>query len=344
MTQSKRYEIAPKHLTFVQQHYTIMDGKDDISNVIREKKAARVTWVGFFTNLILSAAKIIAGIWGRSSAMIADGIHSLSDFITDFIVIIFIKISSKNEDNDHPYGHGKFETFATMLISFALFVVAIGIFYSGSIKIYEVLNGEIIERPTYLALAMAAVSIIVKEGLYWYTITIGRKIDSPAVIANGWHHRSDAFSSIGTLIGISGAMFLGERWRVLDPITSLVVGIFIFGVAYKLARPSIQELSKCPSPKKWNKILPRKYSRHPESSHSTTCAHVKTETHSSSTCTSKSTPIRLSSKRTTSPHKWKNRSKPLSGKGRKSISTSNRICKKIKRYRYCFIIFFYFCI
>ena len=105
MTQSKRYEIAPKRLTFVQQHYTIMDGKDDISNVIREKKAARVTWVGFFTNLILSAAKIIAGIWGRSSAMIADGIHSLSDFITDFIVIIFIKISSKNEDSDHPYGH-----------------------------------------------------------------------------------------------------------------------------------------------------------------------------------------------------------------------------------------------
>ena len=141
MTQSKRYEITPKRLTFVQQHYTIMDRKDDISNVIREKKAARVTWVGFFTNLILSAAKIIAGIWGRSSAMIADGIHSLSDFITDFIVIIFIKISSKNEDSDHPYGHGKFETFATMLISFALFVVAIGIFYSGSIKIYEVLNG-----------------------------------------------------------------------------------------------------------------------------------------------------------------------------------------------------------
>ena len=320
MTQSKRYEIAPKRLTFVQQHYTIMDGKDDISNVIREKKAARVTWVGFFTNLILSAAKIIAGIWGRSSAMIADGIHSLSDFITDFIVIIFIKISSKNEDSDHPYGHGKFETFATMLISFALFVVAIGIFYSGSIKIYEVLNGEIIERPTYLALAMAAVSIIVKESLYWYTITIGRNIDSPAVIANGWHHRSDAFSSIGTLIGISGAMFLGERWRVLDP------------------------FSKCPSPKKWNKILPRKYNRHPESSHSTTCAHVKTGTHSSSTCTSKSTPIRLSSKRTISPHKWKNRSKPLSGKERRSISTSNRICKKIKRYRYCFIIFSYFCI
>ena len=224
-----------------------MDGKDDISNVIREKKAARVTWVGFFTNLILSAAKIIAGIWGRSSAMVADGIHSLSDFITDFIVIIFIKISSKNEDSDHPYGHGKFETFATMLISFALFVVAIGIFYSGSIKIYEVLNGEIIERPTYLALAMAAVSII----------------DSPAVIANGWHHRSDAFSSIGTLIGISGAMFLGERWRVLDPITSLVVGIFIFGVAYKLARPSIQELLEMSLPEEVEQNIAEKIQQTP---------------------------------------------------------------------------------
>ena len=219
-----------------------MNETGQITDMAREKKAARVTWVGFFTNLLLSTAKIIAGVVGRSSAMIADGIHSLSDFITDFIVIIFIKISSKHEDSDHPYGHGKFETFATMLISFALFIVAIGIFYSGSVKIYEVLNGRVIERPTYLALIMAAVSIVVKEILYWYTIIVGRKIESPAVIANGWHHRSDAFSSIGTLIGISGAMFLGERWRILDPITSVIVGIFIIGVAYKLARPSIQEL------------------------------------------------------------------------------------------------------
>ena len=219
-----------------------MNETEQITDMAREKKAARVTWVGFFTNLLLSTAKIIAGVVGRSSAMIADGIHSLSDFITDFIVIIFIKISSKHEDSDHPYGHGKFETFATMLISFALFIVAIGIFYSGSVKIYEVLNGRVIERPTYLAFIMAAVSIVVKEILYWYTIIVGRKIESPAVIANGWHHRSDAFSSIGTLIGISGAMFLGERWRILDPITSVIVGIFIIGVAYKLARPSIQEL------------------------------------------------------------------------------------------------------
>ena len=223
-------------------YHTAMNETEQITDMAREKKAARVTWVGFFTNLLLSTAKIIAGVVGRSSAMIADGIHSLSDFITDFIVIIFIKISSKHEDSDHPYGHGKFETFATMLISFALFIVAIGIFYSGSVKIYEVLNGRVIERPTYLALIMAAVSIVVKEILYWYTIIVGRKIESPAVIANGWHHRSDAFSSIGTLIGISGAMFLGERWRILDPITSVIVGIFIIGVAYKLARPSIQEL------------------------------------------------------------------------------------------------------
>ncbi len=264
MTQSKRYEITPKRLTFVQQHYTIMDGKDDISNVIREKKKPHgsLGW-DFLPISSCLPQKIIAGIWGRSSAMIADGIHSLSDFITDFIVIIFIKISSKNEDSDHPYGHGKFETFATMLISFALFVVAIGIFYSGSIKIYEVLNGEIIERPTYLALAMAAVSIIVKENLYWYTITIGRNIDSPAVIANGWHHRSDAFSSIGTLIGISGAMFLGERWRVLDPITSLVVGIFIFGVAYKLARPSIQELLEMSLPEEVEQNIAEKIQQTP---------------------------------------------------------------------------------
>lgn len=235
-----------------------MNETEQTSDIDREKKAARVTWVGFFTNLILSAAKIVAGVVGRSSAMVADGIHSLSDFVTDFIVIIFIKISSKNEDSDHPYGHGKFETFATMLISFALFIVAIGIFYSGSVKIYEVLNGRTIERPTYLALIMAAVSIVVKEGLYWYTIIIGRKIDSPAVIANGWHHRSDAFSSIGTLIGISGAMFLGERWRILDPITSVIVGIFIIGVAYKLARPSIQELLEMSLPQEIEQKIEQK--------------------------------------------------------------------------------------
>lgn len=235
-----------------------MNETDLITDIDRERKAARVTWVGFFTNLILSAAKIVAGVVGRSSAMVADGIHSLSDFVTDFIVIIFIKISAKNEDSDHPYGHGKFETFASMLISFALFIVAIGIFYSGSVKIYEVLNGRTIERPTYLALVMAAVSIVVKEGLYWYTIIIGRKIDSPAVIANGWHHRSDAFSSIGTLIGISGAMFLGERWRILDPITSVIVGIFIIGVAYKLARPSIQELLEMSLPQEIEQKIEQK--------------------------------------------------------------------------------------
>lgn len=235
-----------------------MNETEQISDIDREKKAARVTWVGFFTNLILSAAKIVAGVVGRSSAMVADGIHSLSDFVTDFIVIIFIKISAKNEDSDHPYGHGKFETFATMLISFALFIVAIGIFYSGSVKIYEVLNGRTIERPTYLALIMAAVSIVVKEGLYWYTIIIGRKIESPAVIANGWHHRSDAFSSIGTLIGISGAMFLGERWRILDPITSVIVGIFIIDVAYKLARPSIQELLEMSLPQEIEQNIKQK--------------------------------------------------------------------------------------
>lgn len=235
-----------------------MNETEQISDIDREKKAARVTWVGFFTNLILSAAKIVAGVVGRSSAMVADGIHSLSDFVTDFIVIIFIKISSKNEDSDHPYGHGKFETFATMLISFVLFIVAIGIFYSGSVKIYEVLNGRTIERPSYLALIMAAVSIVVKEGLYWYTIIIGRKIESPAVIANGWHHRSDAFSSIGTLIGISGAMFLGERWRILDPITSVIVGIFIIGVAYKLARPSIQELLEMSLPQEIEQNIEQK--------------------------------------------------------------------------------------
>ena len=208
----------------------------------RVSEARKVTWIGFFVNLVLSVGKILAGFWGRSSAMIADGVHSLSDFVTDLIVIIFIGISSKGKDENHQYGHGKFETFATMIISFALFIVAFGILWNGCVTVYESFHGKAIGRPSAIALWAALISIVVKEGLYWYTVIVGRRIDSPAVIANGWHHRSDALSSIGTLIGISVAMFLGDKLHILDPLASIVVSVFIFGVAYKLALPSIQEL------------------------------------------------------------------------------------------------------
>lgn len=208
----------------------------------RISEARKVTWVGFFFNLLLTAFKLIAGIAGKSTAMVADAVHSLSDFITDLIVIIFIGVSGKERDADHQYGHGKYETFATLLISLALLVVALGIFWTGISKVINVIHGEIIEQPTIIALIAAIVSIVIKEGLFWYTKIVGEKINSQAVIANGWHHRSDAFSSIGTALGISGAIFLGEHWRILDPIAGIIVSFFIAKVAIELGLPSVQEL------------------------------------------------------------------------------------------------------
>jgi len=210
----------------------------------RVKIAKDVTWIGFFVNLALTFFKIIAGILGKSTAMVADGIHSLSDFVTDVIVIVFIGVSGKERDNDHHYGHGKYETFATLLISLALLVVGIGIFWSGLSKVITTLNGQVIEQPSIIALYAALVSIVVKEGLYWYTKKAGLKINSQAVIANAWHHRSDAFSSIGTALGISGAIFLGEQWRILDPIAGVVVSVFIVKVAVELGLPAIHELTE----------------------------------------------------------------------------------------------------
>lgn len=230
-------------------HLILAPAMKNMESSKRVYEAKRVTWIGFFVNLFLSAGKIIAGIVGHSSAMIADGVHSLSDFVTDLIVIVFIGVSGKGKDENHQYGHGKFETFATMLISFALFIVAVGIFWVGAERVWSSLRGEVLERPGRIALIAAVISIFVKEILYHYTVRVGKRIGSSAVIANGWHHRSDAFSSVGTLAGIAGAMFLGEKWRILDPIASLVVSFFIVKVAYHLAMPSINELLEQALPK-----------------------------------------------------------------------------------------------
>ena len=206
----------------------IMNQTDAMARAARAKK---VTWVGFWVNVVLSVAKIIAGIVGRSGAMIADGVHSISDFVTDIIVIVFIGVSAKGENTRFRYGHGKFETFATMLISFALFAVAVGLFWTSFSQIVDALNGKVLPRPEMVALVMAFVSVVAKEWLFHYTR-----------VANAWHHRSDAFSSIAVLVGIGCAMFLGERWRVLDPIAAATVSVFIALVAYRLAMPSIREL------------------------------------------------------------------------------------------------------
>ena len=208
----------------------------------REKSIFRVTWIGSIVNFLLLVLKFISGIVGHSSAMVADAVHSLSDFITDIIVIVFVKISGKPEDEDHKYGHGKYETLATALIGIALFAVGIGLLVNGATKVSEVINGAVLPAPSMIALVVAAVSIIAKEILYRYTVYIGQNLNSQAVIANAWHHRSDALSSIGTLVGIGGAIFLGERWRILDPIAAIVVSAFIIKVAIDLIKPCIDEL------------------------------------------------------------------------------------------------------
>lgn len=208
----------------------------------RIKTIRNVTLIGTAVNLVLTVGKIIAGIVGKSSAMIADGVHSLSDLVTDLIVLVFIGISGKERDENHQYGHGKYETFATMLISFVLMIVGAGIFWTSSKKVIDSIHGVIIEEPGYIALYAALFSIIAKEGLYWYTKITGEKVASQALVANAWHHRSDALSSIGTALGISGAILLGEKWRVLDPIAGIIVSFFILKVAWDIVNPSVKEL------------------------------------------------------------------------------------------------------
>ena len=208
----------------------------------RAKTIYKVTWVGFCVNLLLSVCKLAAGIYGRSAAMVADAVHSLSDFLTDIIVIFFVHISSKPKDADHEYGHGKYETLATAIIAIALIIAGGGILYNAIDMTIGVIHSESIPRPGKVALAAAGISIIAKEVLYRYTFHQAKRADSPALKANAWHHRSDAFSSVGTLIGIGGAYFLGEKWRVLDPIAAIVVSILIVKVGYDLLRPAIDEL------------------------------------------------------------------------------------------------------
>ena len=201
-----------------------------------------MTMVGGAVNVVLLLFKFVAGIVGHSAAMVADAVHSLSDFVTDVIVLVFVHISGKPKDKSHDYGHGKFETLAMTVIGLALLVVAVGIVYSGMTKIIDWANGTDLEAPGMLALWAALLSIILKEGVYRYSMVKARELNSQAVEANAWHHRSDALSSLGTAIGIGGAIFLGKRWTVLDPIASVVVGMFIVKVAIDLLRRGIGDL------------------------------------------------------------------------------------------------------
>lgn len=226
------------------------ENNKDLNSSSEEVRLGRhVTWVGFWTNAGLSVLKILAGVFGRSSAMIADGVHSASDLLTDIAVLIVIGVSRKKADSSHTYGHGKIETFVTFVIALLLAAVGIGILVDGVERGIEFFKGGVILQPTWIALAMAILSILTKEWLFRYTRTAARKIASSAMEANAWHHRSDAFSSIATLAGVAGAMFLGPKWRFLDPLAAVVVSALIIAMACNMAKTSIKELLEASLPK-----------------------------------------------------------------------------------------------
>ncbi len=214
----------------------------------REKEIYKVTLWGSAGNLALVAFKAVAGLLGHSPAMVADAVHSLSDFVTDVVVLVFVGISAKPQDESHDYGHGKFETLASFFIGLALVAAAAGIIVSGSMKLVDWWGGAELEAPRAIALWAALLSIAVKEVLYQYTARKGRRLGSQVMIANAWHHRSDALSSIGAAVGIGGAICLGDRWTVLDPLASIVVGLMLVGVAWKLLKVSMGELTECSLP------------------------------------------------------------------------------------------------
>lgn len=223
---------------------------DNADDRARERGIYKVTVVGSVVNLLLLLFKFATGIMAQSAAMLADAVHSLSDFITDVIVFVFVHISTKPEDEGHDYGHGKYETMATLSIGVILFIVGLGILWNGATTIWDVwANDRQLNEPGILALVAALISIVSKEALYQYTILYGRKLNSQAVVANAWHHRSDALSSIGTAVGIGGAIMLGPDWRILDPLAAIIVSFFIMKVAIQLFSPCMGELLEKSLPK-----------------------------------------------------------------------------------------------
>ena len=213
------------------------------------KEVYRVTIWGSIINVVLLILKFAAGILGHSAAMIADAIHSLTDFATDAVVLVCVTLGSKPVDKSHDYGHGKFETLATAVIALALLAVGVMICYSGVMKTYgAMVLGETLEQPGMVALIAAVVSIVLKEWAFRFTARVGRRCDSQAVMANAWHHRSDALSSVGTMFGIGGAIFLGPRWAVLDPLAAIVVSVFIVRASLGLIKQAVDELTDASLP------------------------------------------------------------------------------------------------
>ncbi len=211
----------------------------------RAKTITRITLWGAVGNLILTALKLLAGIMGNSTAMVADAIHSLSDLVSDVVVVVMVKISNKGIDKSHSYGHGKFETLATVAISLLLLGAGGELIFSSIRQINTMLQEKATPTPPEaMALWAALLSILVKEILYRVTNTVGKRVNSPAVISNAWHHRTDALSSVASAVGIGGAMLLGGRWVILDPIIGGLISIFIIVIAFRMISPALHELTE----------------------------------------------------------------------------------------------------
>ena len=208
----------------------------------REKEIYRITLWGSVVNILLTGLKFAAGIIGSSSAMIADAVHSLSDLLTDFVVLLFVRISSRPADVDHPYGHGKYETLATGIVAISLLGAGGVLAAEGIERIVRCVQGEPLMLPGKIALWAALISIAAKELIYQVTMRVSRRVQSSALKANAWHHRTDALSSIATATGIGGALLFGGRWAILDPIAAVLVSVFILVTAGKLLHEAVQDL------------------------------------------------------------------------------------------------------
>ncbi len=206
-------------------------------NRLRYQATRKVTLIGMLVNIFLSAAQLIGGVLVHSQALIADGIHTLSDLASDIVVLIAAKVASQEADDDHPYGHGRFETIATVVLGLALAGVAVGIAMNAYGRIS---HPERLLQPQPLALLFAALAIVSKEALYQYTMVIAKKINSKMLQANAWHHRSDAISSIMVALGVAGSVFLKIPW--LDAAAAIVVAIMIFYMGVRLILDSAMEL------------------------------------------------------------------------------------------------------
>lgn len=202
------------------------------------KMIKKVSFVGIFGNIVLTAFKLFAGIYGKSGAMVSDAVHSLSDVFATLIAFLGVKLSKQVADQRHPYGHERMECVASLILGMILLLTGLGI---GKVGLENIMSGdyEKLAIPGVIALVAAIVSIVTKEAMYWYTRHYAKILNSPAFMADAWHHRSDAFSSIGSLIGIAGAMM---GYSVLDSVASVVICMFILKVAYDILKDAITKM------------------------------------------------------------------------------------------------------